>query len=275
MREGFLKLKHIPFFGRRVAGQIRRYKLRDYRPDMYDAEEKRAWAEAGLDFEKGVARYNEVGAAIGLSPFDPARDSIHWVLGACLDQRFQPKRILELGTFTAQFTALLANLYPQAEIVTVDLPDDDPLLRGMYGRRKPDRLKKEMQQRAKNLSHANIRPVKQNTFFLLDAVQGPFDVIWVDAGHKFPDVGWDLCNAFHLLRPGGIMMADDVTRDPAFNNKHLGIDSEQVLRYIVDRTPSKLYYFMKRRNEAAYLVVKEYVAWCEKPAVWPIATTAA
>jgi predicted O-methyltransferase YrrM len=264
-----VKLKRIPFFGRRIASQIRRYKLRDYRPEIYDAEEAQTWAASGLDFDKGLARYNAAASVLGLPPFDPARHSIHWVLGACIGQRFEPRRILELGTFTGQFTALLAHLYPQAEIVTVDLPDDDPLLRRMYGRRKPAKLQQEMQVRTKNLSQPNIRPVKQNSFFLLDAVQGPFDFIWVDAGHKFPDVAWDFCNAFHLVRPGGVMMADDVTRDPAFSNNNLGIDSELVLRYIADRTPSQLHYFMKRRDESAYLNVKEYVAWCEKPAVWP------
>lgn len=138
----------------------------------------------------------------------------------------------------------------------------------MYGRSKPDRFESEMRRRADNMKFSNIRPMKCNSFFLLDAVSGPFDLAWVDAGHKFPDVAWDLCSAFHLVRPGDIIMADDVTLDPNFANRNLGPDTQIVLRYVADRIPSQIHYFLKRRNENSYLHVKKFVAWLDKPADW-------
>jgi predicted O-methyltransferase YrrM len=238
---------------------------------MFDADEGVRWGKAALDFGRSRARLDGVLKSLGIPAFNPAKDSIHWVLAAAIEQRFSPKRILEIGTFKGQFTAILSRLYPEAEIVTVDLPESDPLLREMYGRKKSATLEREMAQRTANLNTGNIHQVKCNSFFLLDVVQGPFDIIWVDAGHRFPDVAWDLCNAFHLVRPGGIVMADDVTLDPALSTSTLGPDTEIVLRYVADRTEAPIYYFLKRRNEAIFLdpKKKKFVAWCEKPATWP------
>jgi predicted O-methyltransferase YrrM len=259
------KIRRIPFFGRRLASLEQRIKLRGYRPDMYDAEELEQRAASGLDFTAGASRLAEVTRALELPDYDPARDSVHWLLAGCVEQRLQPRRILELGTFTGQFTAILAKLFPDAEISTVDLPPDDPLLRGMYGRKKAGKLERELAQRAKYLAHPNIVPIACNTFFLLDAVKGPFDLIWVDAGHRFPDVAWDLCNAYHLTRPGGVLMADDVTLDPNFTSKTLGPDSVIVLQYLAERRPVSLHYFLKRRNVNNHLHQRKYVAWLMKP----------
>jgi len=266
-----MKLNRIPYVGRRMEQAIRRVKLAGYRPEVIEQEEAARWDQAGLDFERARQKFDNARSKLGGKPFDPTRDSIHWILAAAVEQRFRPRRILELGTFTGEFTALLAELYPEAEIVTVDLPETDPLLQGMYGRKKPATLEREMTLRSANLSRSNVTVVKSNSFFLLDAVRGPFDVVWVDAGHKFPDVAWDLCNAFYLVRTGGIVMADDVTRNLEFSSKNLGPDTEIVLSYVAERTEMPVHYFLKRRNEASYLnpPATKHVAWCEKPASWP------
>lgn len=264
-----MKLKNIPFFGRRTKSLIRQLKLAGYRPDMFDADEALRWNEAKFDFAAARAQLDGALTDLGRRAFDPARDSIHWLLAASIVQRFAPMRILELGTFTGEFTALLSRLYPQAEVVTVDLPDSDPLLQRTYGRKKSTKYEMEIAKRKVNLDHPNIKPVRCNSFFLLDSVEGPFDVVWVDAGHRFPDVAWDLCNAFHLVRRGGIILVDDVTIDPSFRSATLGPDCDIVLRYVAERVPITIRYFLKRRNEEAYLVQKEYVVLCEKPLIWP------
>jgi predicted O-methyltransferase YrrM len=266
-----LKLKHVPYVGHRLDAAIRKVRLQGYRPGMFDAEEEQRWRESSLDFERARERLASVLMRLDEPPFDSERHSIHWVLAACIEQRLAPKRILELGTFRGQFTAILAELYPDAEVFTVDLPDWDPLVLRMYKRQKPDVLERERAAREHNLNRSNVTRVEANSFFLLDAIAGPFDAIWVDAGHKFPDVAWDICNAFHLARPGGIVMLDDVTTDPAFATKNLGPDSEIVLRYVAERTNVRMHYFLKRRNAVAFLhpTRRKNVVWCEKPTIWP------
>src|SRR5262249_17307324 len=123
-------------------------------------------------------------------------------------------RILELGTYDGEFTAILSRLFPKGSIVTVDLPDDDPIMRQTYGRDDAGRLAEFKRTQKQNVDAPNVQTVSSNTAFLLDRVPSPtrhsFDFVWVDGGHLYPDVAWDMAYAFHLCRPGGVVAVDDV-----------------------------------------------------------------
>jgi predicted O-methyltransferase YrrM len=175
--------------------------------------------------------------------------SVHWLLFACLAGNRKVDRILEIGTFDGETAALLARLFPDAEIVTVDLPSTDPILAESYdyARGGAEKLNAFEQRLANNTRAANIKLVRVNSFFLPAAVDGLFDLIWVDGGHLYPEVAWDLCNAYHCLKPGGTLMCDDVIPlSDGLRDAYVSPDSHSVLRYVVDRSGDAISLFLKR-----------------------------
>lgn len=175
--------------------------------------------------------------------------SVHWLLFACLISKRKVDRILEIGTFDGETAALLARLFPDAEIVTVDLPATDPILAESYdyARGGAEKMEAFEQRLATNTRAANIRLVRVNSFFLPGAVKGLFDLIWVDGGHLYPEIAWDICNAYHCLKPGGTLMCDDVIPAPdGLRDAYVSPDSHSVLRYVADRSGDVLSLFLKR-----------------------------
>lgn len=245
------------------------YHKRAYDKNDVVAREMEKFAKHGLDFDKGEAALNDVLAKLGRPAFDSDFHSIHWLLFGCMSLNGAAKRILELGTFDGNFTAILAELFPDAAITTVDLPESDPILRATYKRTSPERYARYLAQRQENLARPNVEALEINTFFLLDRVKGPFDIVWADAGHLYPEIAWDMCNAYHLARPGGAILCDDVIPHPkGFTKTGLGNpDSHQVLRYIGERVESETTYFLKRwgAEYAAKPRERKFVALMVKP----------
>lgn len=253
-------------------------KLRDgfararYAPGFSQAEQERttkvAIANAGLDCAAGLDVLNGVLRELRGAPFDFGKDSVHWLLFACLSRSTVPAvRILEIGTFDGQFSAILARLFPAAEIVTVDLPESDPILRTTYDRELDTEYQRFVATRSANLTAPNIRFRQFNSAFLLDNVPGPFDLIWVDGGHLYPEVAWDIAIAHHLCREGGYLLCDDVI--PTLDGQrtaYVSPDSFQVLRYVTDRTGAPLHLFLKRSGFKHAVVprTRKYVAMLER-----------
>lgn len=234
-----------------------------------DAHQNSVFADLGLDPVAGEARLNEVLAEVQGRPFDYQLDSIHWLIFACLSRQANtPRRILEIGTFNGKCAHILSRLFPDAEIVTVDLPADDPILRASYGRDEGEVWQHFRAKQAEHLDRPNIRFVEVNSFFLLDRVAGPFDLIWVDAGHRYPEVGWDICHAHHLACPGGIIMCDDVLTSPdAIDDAYVSRDTFKLLSFITERVNSRVTYFLKRRSPAwsGWRRRRKFVAVMRKP----------
>jgi predicted O-methyltransferase YrrM len=213
-----------------------------------EAAVRAAIEDAGLDCASGLQILNSVLRELHGRPFDFGKDSVHWLVFACLSDAFpEAGRILEIGTFDGQFTAILARLFPAAEITTVDLPESDPILRSTYKREVDDAYRRFVAKRDANLAAPNIRFRQFNSAFLLDRVRGPFDLIWVDGGHLYPEVAWDLAAAHHLCRDGGQLLCDDVIPAPdGPRTAYVSPDSYQVLDYFAVRTGETLRLFLKR-----------------------------
>lgn len=60
---------------------------------------------------------------------------------------------------------LLSKIFPNADIVTVDLPDDDPIFSTSYQRDDPEYLKEFNANQESNLQNARIEFIKKNSFF--------------------------------------------------------------------------------------------------------------
>ena len=201
--------------------------------------------------------------------FNRDLDSIHWLIFSALSKRNSIKNILEIGTYDGEFTYILSQLFPKSKITTIDLPEDDPLMASFYGRADSTALSNYMKKQYKNINQKNIRAVKSNTFFLLDVIneKEKFDLIWVDGGHLYPDVAWDICNAFFLLKKGGFLLCDDVIRSKNFyRSNYVSTESWEVLKYIAERTNYRITYFLKRMDKKLYSSPhsRKYVAVLEK-----------
>lgn len=221
-----------------------------------------------LDYHAAVERLNAVLRQTGGHDYDAARDSIHWLLFSALSiARPDTARILEIGTFTGEFTLILTHLFPESQIITVDLPPNDPLMRSFYGREKDELYEQYLQTQKANLSSDRILPLKLNSFFLLDTLDEPIDLIWVDGGHHYPEIAWDLCNAWHLCKKGGAILVDDVIPlHRRHQSKLVSTDSHRVLQYIESRVDQKIILFLKRISAAWHCrpSTRKYVSYLEK-----------
>jgi predicted O-methyltransferase YrrM len=233
------------------------------------AVEAEKFAAAGFDRAKALGELDAHLNAMGLPGYAQCQGmaSVHWLLFACLSQRAHPRRILEIGTYDGQTTALLARLFPQSQITTVELPASDPILHQTYGRGDQAELAKFEQTLAANTAAPNITLLKINSFFVPGVITPSLDLIWIDGGHLYPEIAWDLCNAYHLLGNGGYLMCDDVLMDPkGVRDDYVSPDSHNVLQYICVRTGDPLQLFLKRESpvESADPHTRKYVALLQK-----------
>ena len=62
----------------------------------------------------------------------------------------------------------------------------------------------------KNIDKDNIVFIEKNNFFLPSlGLPDKFDLIWMDGGHYYPAVAWDIMFAYNRLRSGGFMFMHD------------------------------------------------------------------
>lgn len=167
----------------------------------------------------------------GWRSFDLSRDSVHSLILAAVLLNGGVKRILELGTFAGETTALMASLAPDAEIVTVDLPDDDPVQVEYVTRSKAD-PESFLRIRGVNLAASGIKFIQSDTFLLSPRDLGLFDLVWVDAWHLFPNVAWDTYLAYHVCQPGGLILCDDIEINERPENQRGGSDGYRVTTYL-------------------------------------------
>ena len=129
------------------------------------------------------------------------------------------------------------------------MPEEDPILKKLYNRDSQKVLSEYLKKQKNNTAAENIKSIKKNTFFLLDKIdpKNKFDFIWVDGGHTYPDIAWDLSNSYFLLSENGILMSDDtILHKNKYNNGYVSTDSREVLNYIADRTKVFIFHFLKR-----------------------------
>ena len=129
---------------------------------------------------------------------------------AGLVQGRSPQRIFEFGTYDGATTVLLARAAPQAEIVTLDLPDEavkalDPIVEqqlavaGGVGARfrgspEADRI---------------TQVLDDSRTFDASPYARRMDLVLVDGGHSYDCVRADSANALRMLAPGGLIVWDD------------------------------------------------------------------
>lgn len=249
------------------------FRLRARPVEEYVREERQKFATRGWDYDQALHRLNEILQRRLQRSFDVKSDSSHWLVFTALSLKNPNiERILEFGTFNGFFTSLLTELFPKAQVTTVDLPASDPLLKAYFRRDNPEVLREYLQTQKKNLSSSDrIRLVSVNSLFLLEALRDQiFDLIWVDGGHVYPEVAVDLANAYALCREGGLIFCDDVMLAPkGYNDGFVSLESNDVLEYLGQRTGAPVTHFRKRCGAEYSDYFWKYVSMIEKKKYQP------
>ena len=239
--------------------------------EQHRKEEAKKFKKLGLNTDDALFRLNSILHQTREKKFDYTfgKDSVHWLLFSAISIADQVKQILEIGTGQGDSTLILSRLFPEASILTVDLPANDPITRSTYGRETDENFKDYVRLRSRNTEQPSVNMVCSNSFFLLDVIGNQeFDLVWVDGGHLYPEVAWDLANGFHVCRRGGWLLCDDVLIHPdGYNNGLTNTDSYEVLKYMQKRIDSQIVYFLKRENPiwSADPKKRKYVSVFRKP----------
>lgn len=110
----------------------------------------------------------------------------------------RPKRILEIGTFTGYSAICLAEgLAPGGELITIDINEELEDLVATFVEQS-------------GFKHA-IKPIIGEAANIIPELEGPFDMVFIDADKAMYPVYYDL--AIGKVPSGGLIMADNVAWD--------------------------------------------------------------
>ncbi len=141
-------------------------------------------------------------------------------------------RILEIGTFDAKFTNWLSKLFPDAEIITIDIDhNSENFIKLEKSSSQPKELLLKI--REKNLNRKNIRFIQMNSLDLMKKFnQESFDIIFVDGYHKNPIVSHDIENSYALIKKNGYVVVDDLSYSNQRNSSLDGMNAIKKLNNI-------------------------------------------
>ena len=213
--------------------------------------ENEKFDKLGFDLEKGKEEISHILEELGKDQleFQSGMGSIHWLLFSCIKQVADIDNILELGTYDGETALVLSKLFPDSSITTVDLPANDPIFSSSYGREDEVARSDFNDKRNNNLRSDNINYVERNSFFLAEEVTNQFDLVWVDAGHLYPEISWDICNGYNLCKINGWILCDDIIKHKkGLRDELVSPDSFLIWEYINERIENEVMYFLKRNN---------------------------
>ena len=181
--------------------------------DALTEEQARTFAAIGLSRDTGLRAIERACRACFGHGYDENNGMLseHLVLIASIAsaQAGRIRNILEIGTFNGRTAALFSNLFPAAEILTIDLPSDSPQFVSSYQRENSAETfttaRDALLDKLPNVRFSGMDSVSMTTW-----PSESFDLIWVDGAHGYPVVCADLINAYRVARAGGMVMVDDV-----------------------------------------------------------------
>jgi predicted O-methyltransferase YrrM len=196
-------------YGRVRKFVIHKKILRNYNYEFLEGEQTLKFKALNLDYEKSKFCLSEL---YNINPdLQVEMTSCHHNLFAALSQNYNFKDILEIGTHSGAGAALLANLFPNSMIDTVDLHDDHEYVdSGSYGLNEHNKRKKFFLKRNELLKSCKNVTFKQMDSTGLTFLDKRYDFIWVDGNHEFPYVAVDIANSLRFLKSGGLIACDDV-----------------------------------------------------------------
>lgn len=189
----------------------------------------------GFSYDIALEKLNKTLVTNGLPKFSDSGNmsSNHWLIFSgisTLDFSNKINKVLEIGTYDAITSRILALLFPNSDIITIDLPSNDPNFQNFYGRQEV--LLEFLEKRDAIINQfENIKFQELNSFKLTEIKNDDYGLIWVDGAHGYPYVTSDIINSYRLLMPFGYLMVDDVINQQYNNDEmYLSIGALRTLR---------------------------------------------
>lgn len=175
-------------------------------------DQERNFSLHNLDRESALENLDELFKSIFGKRYDENDQTMseHFVIFSALSQsKADINRILEIGTFDGRSAKVLSSLFPDSEIVTIDLPSDHPVFTSTYHRdTDSNSFIEKRDEILKSCNNVEFREL--DSIRLTEWTPQQFDMVWVDGAHGYPMIAIDLMNAFRLCRKGGYVLCDDV-----------------------------------------------------------------
>ncbi len=194
---------------------VRSYELKYQRSKVTDEEQSRIYELVGLDRSAGVKKLVSILSNSSESVFfeDDGMHSEHLaIIAAISESSHKINHVLEIGTYDGRAATILADLFPDATITTIDLPNADSDFSSTYHR--DNDAASFIKKRDNLLSKSkNIQFLQMNSLGLANFKDG-FDLIWIDGAHGYPVVSMDVINSYRLCNQNGFVLIDDVWINP-------------------------------------------------------------
>ena len=181
-----------------------------YNQNFFEKEQNDIFKYFGLNREEGIKKLTLIKKDLDFKSRDRGMSSEHEVIfsSLSLSKNKSITDILEIGTFDGFNALLLSNLFPNSNIDTIDLPENDDDFINFYNRK--DNISKFIQDRNNILSkNKNINFFPLNSLKLLNHKK-KYDLIWIDGAHGYPMVCIDIINSLNILKENGLILCDDV-----------------------------------------------------------------
>lgn len=192
--------------------------------------------------------------------------SWHYLIFIGLKLKFEKEnvklnKILEIGTLDGEFTNFLSKVFPNTDIITIDLEKDNSQFLNTYDRDKKDKLDNFFEVRKRNLNKNNIKFYELNSFYLQDKFKDQkFDIIWIDGNHLNPQVSFDIFQSLKLINNRGVICVDDIILQHDFyRKKYVSNESFETLEYLSKIKVLKNIYINKRIRKL-YKKEKKYIS---------------
>lgn len=145
------------------------------------------------------------------------------------------ENILEIGTGYGEMAVFLSELIPSATIYTIDAPPGDRDYEKWAWRKE----EKYMDMHIENMKKDRIVFIEKNSFFL-PSMELPklFELIWIDGGHHYPAIAWDIMFAYNRLKEGGFIFMHDYTLEGVNDVNRVASHASDIIVENVELLPS-------------------------------------
>ncbi len=173
-------------------------------------EQEKHFLQLGLNRSAGLQLLNDLCVVEFGCPYSEDRGmwSEHLVFFAALSASGRrPRKILEIGTFRGETTLFLARLFPESDILSVDLPITVARHMNLYDY---GTTTSTLESRTRNVLGCKNVTLREASSVTLLGLDEEFDLIWLDGAHGFPVVTLDIANSFRMISNSGLVLCDDV-----------------------------------------------------------------
>ena len=225
---------------------IKNYFLfKNYDENRYILEQEMLYSTIGLNREEGIKKLSQLQNKYPFIIKEMSSEHQTLFSSSSINNN-NIKKILEIGTYDGTNAFLLSQLFPDSEIITIDLDDEDRSFVNSYDREQT--ASDFCKDRDEVLSKSNNIIFRKTNSLNLSFNNEKFDLIWIDGAHGYPVVTSDIVNSIRLLNTDGIIMCDDVWKSVPRNQDSMysSIASYETLSYLSDANIIDYSLFFKR-----------------------------